>query len=422
MTTRCAKMRECIIATTDKNIMKLIWDVNPLRFSHDLLAIINEPRRSLSAILQETVINGLKGNCKPLIPEGKIITIEGNGFSDGSCNSIKEITDNKGYLFKNFKMKIETPPDFFISENDISPPTSLKWLPIEGYESYIFKLRHVSLKTRNRYFINIYNLFIPLSLFRFVSERLPSHCSCPHEFLSPIQTGEWTWWVEFICKLCGTTYFCECFREAIDKYKKEALDQINRYSESGWPHKFLSAVERSKFRANICHLCTGTKSDMMFCHPMYGSSVMVNYGAYIKKTAIEEGIDEREAENKIRDKLGIPHIGEGWINETQLYRTICYLFPSLAVIREASPNWLGNQRLDIYIPDLKLAIEYQGQQHFEPVEIFGGKVALEKTKEMDKRKKSLCEKNGISLIYFRHDENLTIEFVEKRLNKYLKMA
>ena len=92
------------------------------------------------------------------------------------------------------------------------------------------------------------------------------------------------------------------------------------------------------------------------------------------------------------------------------------------VIREASPNWLGNQRLDIYIPDLKLAIEYQGQQHFEPVEIFGGKIALEKTKEMDKRKKSLCEKNGISLIYFRHDENLTIEFVEKRLNKYLKMA
>ena len=47
---------------------------------------------------------------------------------------------------------------------------------------------------------------------------------------------------------------------------------------------------------------------------------------------------------------------------------------------------------------------------------------MEKTKEMDKRKKSLCEKNGISLIYFRHDENLTIEFVEKRLNKYLKMA
>ena len=157
----------------------------------------------------------------------------------------------------------------------------------------------------------------------------------------------------------------------------------------------------------------------MYCHPMYGSSVMVYYGAYVKKTAIEEDIDEREAENKIRDMLGIPRIGEGWINETQLYKTICYLFPSFTIIREASPEWLGNQRIDIYIPGLKVAIEYQGQQHYEPVEIFGGKEALEKTKEMDKRKKFLCKKNGVNIIYFRHDENLTVEFVEKRLGKYI---
>ncbi len=55
---------------------------------------------------------------------------------------------------------------------------------------------------------------------------------------------------------------------------------------------------------------------------------MVNYGAYIKKTAIEEDIDDREAENKIIKKLGIPRIGEGWINETQLYKTVCCLFPT----------------------------------------------------------------------------------------------
>jgi len=157
---------------------------------------------------------------------------------------------------------------------------------------------------------------------------------------------------------------------------------------------------------------------MIYCNPMYGSSVMVNYGAYIKKTVIEEGIGEREAEDKIRDKLGIPRIGEGWINETQLYKTICYLFPSLNVIREARPEWLGNQRIDIFIPDLKIAIEYQGQQHYKPVEMFGGKEALEMTKEMDERKRSLCKKNGVNIIYFRYDENLTVEFVEKRLGKY----
>jgi hypothetical protein len=384
------------------------------------LVIINEPRRLLVNVMREQIIRGIKDNLQPLIEEGKIILFEENGLSEGSCNSIKEIIDRKGYVFKHFSIKIETSPSFNICEKDISLPTYLKWLPIEGYESYIFKFKQVPLKTKNRYFINIYNLFIPLSLFHFVCDQLPSQCLCPSEFLSPIQTEEWTWWIKFGCKLCGTTYFCECFRTAIEKYKKEALDQIGSYSDSGWPHKFLSAIERTKFRGNICHLCTGVKSDMNYCSPMYGSKVMVNYGAYVKKTSIEESIDLREAENKIRDKLGIPRIGEGWINETQLYKIICYLFPAFSVIREAKTEWLGNQCIDIYMPDLELAIEYQGQQHYKPVEIFGGIKALEKTKEMDERKKYLCKKNGVEIMYFSYDENLTLEFVEKRLGNYLK--
>ncbi len=280
--------------------------------------------------------------------------------------------------------------------------------------------RHVSLKTRNRYFIEIYNLLIPSALFQSVYERVPSPCTCPPEFLYPVNTKVWVWWIKFGCKLCGKMYFCECFRRAIEKYINLSIEQIGNYPYSGWPDDLLKTIKRTEFRSGICHLCTNTKSDMMFCHPMYGSSVMVNYGAYVKKTSIEEDIDEREAENIIRDKLGIPRIGEGWINETQLYKTICYLFPSSTIIREASPEWLGNQRIDFYIPDLKVAIEYQGQQHYEPVEIFGGKEALEKTKEMDKRKKSLCKKSGVNIIYFRYDENLTVDFVERRLGKYLK--
>jgi hypothetical protein len=400
--------------------MKLILDVNPKKFSQDLHAITDNPRGSLSSILQKLVIKGVKDNLQRLITEGKVISIEESGFFKGSCNSLKEIIDRKGYVFEHFRIKIETIPNFIIEEKDISHPAYLKWLPKDGYESHIFMYKHVSLKTRNRYFIEIYNLLIPSSLFQPVYDKLPSRCICPAEFLSPIHTNVWVWWIEFGCKICGKTYFCECFRSAIEKYKKVILEQTGNYSV--WPYGFLKATERAKYRPNICHLCTDTKSDMMFCHPMYGSSVMVNYGAYVKKTAIEEDIDEREAENKIRDKLGIPRIGEGWINETQLYKTICYLFPSFSVIREASPEWLGNQRIDIYIPDLSVAIEYQGQQHYEPVEIFGGKEALKKTKEMDKRKKSLCKENGVHIIYFRHDENLTVGFVEKRLGKYLKKA
>lgn len=55
--------------------------------------------------------------------------------------------------------------------------------------------------------------------------------------------------------------------------------------------------------------------------------------------------------------------------------------------------------LDIYLPKLNVAIEYQGAQHYEPIEFFGGQEAFERTIERDKRKKELCEKHKCILIY-----------------------
>ena len=63
-------------------------------------------------------------------------------------------------------------------------------------------------------------------------------------------------------------------------------------------------------------------------------------------------------------------------------------------------NWLGRQSLDFYLPDYKVGIECQGGQHFFPVEHFGGDKAFKDTLERDKRKKALCEKHGVKLLYF----------------------
>ena len=63
-------------------------------------------------------------------------------------------------------------------------------------------------------------------------------------------------------------------------------------------------------------------------------------------------------------------------------------------------NWLGRQSLDFYLPDYNVAIECQGRQHFEAVDYFGGDKGFKNTLERDKRKKALCEKNGIKLLYF----------------------
>ena len=125
----------------------------------------------------------------------------------------------------------------------------------------------------------------------------------------------------------------------------------------------------------------------------------------------------KDAENKIRNALGIPGIGMGWISEIKLLNLIKESFPNESVIHHARHKWLGRQHLDIFLPNRNIAIEYQGEQHFVPVDSFGGWEGLYKTQIRDKRKLELCSKNNIKLIYFRFDELVTKELVKERIKK-----
>lgn len=69
--------------------------------------------------------------------------------------------------------------------------------------------------------------------------------------------------------------------------------------------------------------------------------------------------------------------------------------------------WLSTQSLDIYIPEINLGIECQGQQHYREVFYHSKKWTKEKAKknfeeitERDQRKRNLCKENNIELIYF----------------------
>ena len=54
---------------------------------------------------------------------------------------------------------------------------------------------------------------------------------------------------------------------------------------------------------------------------------------------------------------------------------------------------------DVFIISKNTAIEYQGKQHFEPVEFFGGQEHFQKQVIRDKLKQELSAKNKIKLIY-----------------------
>lgn len=107
----------------------------------------------------------------------------------------------------------------------------------------------------------------------------------------------------------------------------------------------------------------------------------------------------RECENRLRVKTGIPKIGEGWVSETKLFRSIEKHFKNDVVKQHGRPKWLGRQHLDVYLPEWNIALEYQGAQHDRPVDFFGGEEQFEIIQRNDRKKARLCEENECILIY-----------------------
>ncbi|MEP1420909.1 MAG: hypothetical protein ABJK59_03960, partial [Erythrobacter sp.] len=114
----------------------------------------------------------------------------------------------------------------------------------------------------------------------------------------------------------------------------------------------------------------------------------------------------RDAENTYREERAIPRVGEGWIAETQLYYEVKEALADEEVIQHGRPKWLGRQHLDVYLPNKRVALEYQGEQHDRPIAFFGGEEAFKKNLERDRRKLSKCRSNGVRIIYVRQGHSL----------------
>ena len=72
---------------------------------------------------------------------------------------------------------------------------------------------------------------------------------------------------------------------------------------------------------------------------------------------------------------------------------------------------LKKRPFDFYIPSKNIAIEFDGEQHYRPVEYFGGVDKYNKQIKRDKQKTNYCSENNIELIripYWQFDEIETI--------------
>lgn len=244
---------------------------------------------------------------------------------------------------------------------------------------------------------------------------------------------------------------------------------MESYAGSGF-----EVITHLSFHSNLCHECNGTLPQYRWCHEMYGGTFAQSYGWYINKQAYDCGVEplsfriipdicsqeileliqldpvatveqccelrrhdlagasvlERtlekqnrrvwnRIENIVRGKFGHRKIGEAWTNETILFHLVRKSFPDMTIHRHYRPDFLRGMELDIFIEEIALGIEYQGIQHYKPVDHWGGTQALRRLQMRDRRKKEICGAFGINLIYFRYDEDLSNELVNRRLRNYI---
>lgn len=122
------------------------------------------------------------------------------------------------------------------------------------------------------------------------------------------------------------------------------------------------------------------------------------------------------AEDAFRRDRSIPEIGaSGWTSELALLDLFREIWPNAK--HQWRPWFLGRQSIDIYIPEINLAVEYQGQQHYEPVALFGGEEGFQNVQLRDERKRLLLDAHSVRLLEWRYDVPITREALALKVSE-----
>ncbi len=121
--------------------------------------------------------------------------------------------------------------------------------------------------------------------------------------------------------------------------------------------------------------------------------------------------------NAYRKACGLPAIGDGWVREMQMLMIVRSIFPGEEVVHNCFPHWLRPLQLDAYLPCRNLALEHMGEQHYRPIEFFGGEEAFESVVRRDQRKRTICQNRGVRVVDVRYDEPLTRENIQRLIDE-----
>ena len=287
---------------------------------------------------------------------------------------------------------------------------------------YMYSIKE--LKTQVNHTVRLNKLSIPAEVFSLVIRIVEQSTTIEQPYIANLTVGfksyvddriEGYRIVSFDHVVTGERRFCRCHSDAHAVMFADAKKRAPSYVPDSWPHHVISLLEHATYSDALCHFCVAEQLGEDALSDWYGDQIQQYYDPYVDLLVRSTDMDSQTAKSEAKRRLSISR----WVREDELYRLVTRLFPTKMIRREASPQWLGQQRLDIYLPELALAIEHQGEQHYRPIKAFGGEQAFVKTQERDERKRTLCQENGVTVVDIRFDDALTFASLRSRLRRWL---
>ena len=282
-----------------------------------------------------------------------------------------------------------------------------------------------ALKTQINHIVRLNHVSIPPHLFGKVIHTIKGTGTIAQPYIANLTAGysqfvddriEGFRTVAFDHVVTGERRFCRCHADAHTSMVADAMRRAPSFIADSWPHRVIDLLEHATYAEGLCHFCISQNYGKDSHLEWYGTQIREHQGPYVDLLVRTTDMDINTAKSEVRRHLSI----SPWVREDKLYELVSKIFPTSIIRREASPSWLGQQRLDIFLPELGLAIEHQGEQHFRPIAAFGGDQGFRKTQERDERKRRLCVCNGVTIVDIRFDHPLTLPSLRHRLRRWLK--
>lgn len=144
------------------------------------------------------------------------------------------------------------------------------------------------------------------------------------------------------------------------------------------------------------HLENSINSEIATLREKYGYSSFVTNSVLVHIIKSINKYRRRQLTALYSEMIEEKRVATKWSSEFKLYSIIKSYVPD--AVYQYRTGWLGAQSFDIFLPTQRIAIEYQGQQHFEPVDAFGGEANFKNNVERDARKRQLAYEHNVIVI------------------------